>query len=213
MRRLWLSAFAALGLHGLLFSIRMSWSPPALLMPQSRSVSISLVEAAMTPPPKRAPQPAVKPKRKRQPAAAPKPEVIETPVPAPAPLPAFEAPNPLEIPENETPHPADPEPGSSEQDQQQAAMIQNSVPRYDINPPPRYPSVARRRGYEGVVVLEVWVTREGRAGQVEILQSSGYAILDRRAASTVQKWLFTPALQGNEPMAMRVEVPVEFRLK
>ncbi len=213
MKRMWLSAFMALGLHGVIFSVQMPWSPPDLLMPQSRSVSISLVEAAMTPAPRKPPQPAVKPKPRRQPVATPKPEPIETPLPVPTPLPVFDAPNPFEMQESETRHPADPEPSSSEQDQQQAAMIQNSVPRYDINPAPRYPSVARRRGYEGVVVLEVWVTREGRAGQVEILRSSGYAILDRRAASTVQKWLFTPALQGDEPLAMRVEVPVEFRLQ
>ena len=62
-------------------------------------------------------------------------------------------------------------------------------------------------------MLEVMVTREGRAGQVKVVQSSGYGILDRRAVKTVQKWLFTPARRGDEPVEALVTVPIVFELK
>lgn len=91
--------------------------------------------------------------------------------------------------------------------------IQVSVPRYDVNPPPKYPRAARRRNYQGTVLLEVRVTVDGRAAEVKVARSSGHALLDESALAAVRGWLFTPARRGALPIETWVAVPVRFELR
>jgi protein TonB len=85
---------------------------------------------------------------------------------------------------------------------------------YGTNPLPPYPLVARRLGMEGVVVLEVMVTPDGRPAEVRVLRSSGFAPLDDSAAATVrQRWRFLPARRGGTAVQSRVTVPIRFRLE
>ncbi len=72
---------------------------------------------------------------------------------------------------------------------------------------------ARRRGFQGTVVLEVMVDRNGRVGDLRVLKSSGYKVLDRAASASVMEWIFKPAIKGNENIEMWVRVPVCFQLK
>lgn len=88
-----------------------------------------------------------------------------------------------------------------------------AVPLYRQNPPPLYPELARRRGYEGVVLLEVLVTEEGSVGELRVARSSGHTVLDRAAVQTVGEWRFVPGRRGDLPVAMRVRIPVRFRLQ
>lgn len=91
--------------------------------------------------------------------------------------------------------------------------LQKALPRYGFNPKPPYPDLARRRGYEGTVILSVLVSRDGSAASVRVAQSSGYSLLDRSALETVAGWRFVPAKLGGEPVEMEVEVPVRFQLE
>lgn len=86
-------------------------------------------------------------------------------------------------------------------------------PRYLNAARPAYPIHARMRGYEGMVLLAVKVTTEGRAGEVRIKQSSGYAVLDQSALNAVRTWRFEPARKMNTPLAMTVDIPIRFSLK
>jgi protein TonB len=86
-------------------------------------------------------------------------------------------------------------------------------PRYDRNPKPRYPRIARRRGYEGLVVLKVEILPDGRVGKVRVKRSSGHHILDKSALKTVKMWRFIPARQGDDPIRMWAEVPIKFDLE
>ena len=90
--------------------------------------------------------------------------------------------------------------------------IVEARPLYRENPAPKYPVSARRRGMEGKVVLDILVDREGRVGNVSVAVSSGYAILDRAALSTVKDWLFEPGSRGGHAVDMKVQVPIQFRL-
>jgi len=84
---------------------------------------------------------------------------------------------------------------------------------YGTNPLPPYPLVARRLGKEGVVLLEVLVASDGRAADVRILRSSGFAPLDDSAVTTVHAhWRFVPARRDGVPIESRVTVPIRFRL-
>lgn len=91
--------------------------------------------------------------------------------------------------------------------------IRDAIPIYRQNPPPQYPRVARRRGYQGTVVLEVLVNREGRVKKLRVFQSSGYSVLDNSAISSVKGWLFEPGRRGDEKVEMWVKLPVRFELK
>ena len=84
---------------------------------------------------------------------------------------------------------------------------------YGTNPLPPYPLVARRLGKEGVVLLEVLVAPDGRAADVRMIRSSGFAPLDESAVTTVrERWRFVPARRDGVPVESRVTVPIRFRL-
>jgi protein TonB len=91
--------------------------------------------------------------------------------------------------------------------------LQMAYPRYRLNVPPAYPGLARKRGQEGTVFLQVFVNADGRVDDLEIEKSSGFASLDRAAAASVRKWSFEPGRRGEERIPMWVRVPVTFKLK
>ncbi len=78
--------------------------------------------------------------------------------------------------------------------------------------PPAYPEIARRRGQQGRVVLQVTVSPEGLPVTVTVAESSNYPSLDAAAVSAVQRWRFVPASRGGTPVAAVAEIPVRFRL-
>ncbi|MBW2039051.1 MAG: energy transducer TonB [Deltaproteobacteria bacterium] len=88
-----------------------------------------------------------------------------------------------------------------------------AIPRYEGNPKPPYPEVARKRGYEGTVRLEVEVLASGRVGRIRVKESAGYEVLDRSALDTVKGWSFIPAKLGGVPVKSTVIVPITFQLK
>jgi protein TonB len=112
--------------------------------------------------------------------------------------------------EEETPTP---ETSESPERQAPAAMLTSALPLYKRNPAPKYPRAARRRGYEGKVILDVLVNRDGKVEALTVSQSSGHAILDKAALEAVATWLFSPALRGEERVAMWIKVPIRFDLQ
>jgi protein TonB len=92
-------------------------------------------------------------------------------------------------------------------------MIREAKPLYRSNPSPKYPRIARIRGYQGNVLLDVLVDKNGKVNDLKIYKSSGYSILDRAAASSVKHWLFEPGMIGENKVNMWVRVPIRFELK
>jgi TonB family protein len=105
----------------------------------------------------------------------------------------------------------------SEQKPVEESKPQVIPPRFDVahldNPVPAYPALSQRLGEQGQVVLRVYVTPEGMAGQVQIHNSSGYPRLDRAAKETVERWKFMPARQGDESVGAWVLIPIPYILK
>ena len=93
------------------------------------------------------------------------------------------------------------------------SSIREATPAYRLNPSPEYPAVARRRGYEGTVLVEVLVSRDGRVKDLRVSRSSGYSVLDQAAMASIRGWLFEPASINGEKVEMWVKVPVRFDLK
>ena len=75
------------------------------------------------------------------------------------------------------------------------------------------PSLSRRLGETGRVVLRVLVTTGGAAERVELRTSSGSTRLDTSALETVQRWKFIPAKLGDTPVSAWVLVPIVFTLE
>ena len=86
-------------------------------------------------------------------------------------------------------------------------------PDYGANPVPRYPPLAREKGYQGTVYIRAFVERDGRVGNLAVDRSSGYEILDRAAVESVREWTFLPAQKDQKPVASWVLLPVKFVLK
>lgn len=93
-----------------------------------------------------------------------------------------------------------------------AGVIKSARPDYKINPSPRYPATARRRGYEGEVRLRVYVLENGRVGKIELAKPSGFEVLDETALNAVKDWVFIPGTEDGREIASWVTVPISFRL-
>lgn len=105
---------------------------------------------------------------------------------------------------------------NSGQDQAKAIAGINTelaYPDYNLNPKPRYPRVARKRGYEGEVKLKVLVLENGKVGQIEIIRPSGYEVLDDSALEAVKNWVFVPGRENGKEISSWVTVPITFQLK
>ena len=80
------------------------------------------------------------------------------------------------------------------------------------NPHPIYPLIARKKGWEGKVVLQTDVDKQGNVKFVRILESSGFKVLDDISIETLKKWRFKPAKLGNKFVDDIVDIPVKFVL-
>jgi protein TonB len=223
MKRLIVAALLAAGLHGAAFWVAGPRSQPVLPLARSRNVTINLVNVQAPAANRPAPAP-----RKFHPPAKPKPKQIKKiatkPHVQPRPLPQIKTPEP---PAPAPPMAMDPPPSSPTAEQppletdtaasgpishEEHAAIRESVPLYERNPPPVYPRVARRRNYQGTVLLDVRVSADGTVAEVKVARSSGYSVLDRSALNSVGHWLFEPARRGSRPIETWVQVPVRFEL-
>jgi periplasmic protein TonB len=84
---------------------------------------------------------------------------------------------------------------------------------YLDNPAPNYPSVSRRLGEQGKVLLRVQVAADGTADSVTLQTSSGSSRLDQAALAAVKKWRFVPAKRGGQAVSASVVVPVSFSIE
>ena len=91
--------------------------------------------------------------------------------------------------------------------------FKDALPRYDVNPYPRYPRVAKLRGWEGMVVFEAQILKNGRVGHLQVVTSSGYKSLDDAARKAINRWKFSPATSFGMSIDSQVEIPVTFSLK
>jgi periplasmic protein TonB len=75
-----------------------------------------------------------------------------------------------------------------------------------------YPLLARRKGWQGVVKLQVHIESDGRISRLHVEQTSGYAVLDRAALQSLQLASVPDAQQWMQGQAIDIIIPVEYRL-
>lgn len=93
-----------------------------------------------------------------------------------------------------------------------AIELPSSKASYLNNPPPVYPAISQRLGEQGQVMIRVLISKEGKATQGEIAQSSGYLRLDQAALETVLLWRYLPGIRDGIAQDMWFTVPINYRL-
>jgi TonB family protein len=86
-----------------------------------------------------------------------------------------------------------------------------SAPRVLENPSPDYSEEARKAKYQGTVVLWLIVDSSGKPRDVKVARSLGMG-LDQKAIEAVRLWKFQPALKDGTPVAVQINVEVNFHL-
>lgn len=184
---------------------------------EPENVQVDLVDATPEPPPMEPPPPEPTPV---EPPPTPLPAPVPIPEPAlvpekpaePKPVEKPEEPKPAPKPRNEAHLPKTTVATAHSSQRATAGVGTSAKPRYRSNPAPEYPAEARRLKQQGVVVLAVVVSAQGRPTSVKLSRSSGFAALDKAALDAVSRWSFEPAQTAGIPVASHVDVPVRFSL-
>lgn len=225
--RIWPCMFIALLAHGLLLAL------PAL----KRNVETTRFEdihfVLVSSPVNNAPEPAqeILSKPLLEQTFAPAPQPAQKPKPPPTP-PKTPVPLPLKPEPAQTPEPDKPsapvlsareKPPTTQQMPQvvrqqvrprqplQTAFGEPQGPRFKDRVAPEYPRRARRMHREGVVVLELHISAEGRLLEAIILEKAGYG-MDEAALQALQCSTFFPAVQSDRPVASRARLNIRYQL-
>ena len=113
-------------------------------------------------------------------------EVVETSVPEPVPVPAPTGPVTL--------------------------STELSVTCPELSPP-SYPSLSRRLGEEGKLVLRVELDESGYVSTASVVESSSYKRLDEAALAVVKTWRCNPSLRDGQPVRAVALQPFNFVLQ
>ena len=88
---------------------------------------------------------------------------------------------------------------------QQPAASPKEYVRYAARP--EYPLEAKRHHMEGRGVFAMHIRQNGTVASVEIVKSTGYAVLDGAAISALRQWRYHP-----EPFKRVVTTPMNFTM-
>lgn len=206
--------------------VGMPGTPPEILS-NSDTMEVVMIEAVKVetvPMPTPEPTPLPTPESTPEPTPPPVEEILTTddaeaaPTPVPTPTPkATSTPKPKQTPKPKpvTPSEASKRPPTPNPQPPAAPRGKMVEARPDVasNPPPRYPDLARRNGWEGEVIIRADVDASGRVTSAAVIRKSRYAVLDQAALAAVRKWKFKPRTVGGQRVDATVEVPVNFTLR
>jgi TonB family protein len=89
----------------------------------------------------------------------------------------------------------------------------------DVKPPtvlsrvePQYTGQARDAHFQGTVVLEALIRKDGSVDILRVVQSAGYG-LDESATEALKQWVFRPGMKSGEPVDVAINIEVNFNLK
>ena len=85
-------------------------------------------------------------------------------------------------------------------------------PRFRHKVAPKYPSLARRAGKEGVVLLEATIGLDSIAREIQVIQRIGYGC-DEAAIEALETSRFAPATKGRAKVSVRIKIPYRFSLE
>jgi len=80
------------------------------------------------------------------------------------------------------------------------------------NPHPEYPMIARKKGWQGRLLLAVHIDKNGNVLNVDVSKTSGFDVLDRISVKTIKNWEFLPARYGESNIEDYLNIPISFKL-
>ena len=86
-----------------------------------------------------------------------------------------------------------------------------SAPQVLVKVDPEYSEQARKAKYQGTVVLNLVVQRDGTVRDIRVLQPLGLG-LDEKAIEAVRQWRFKPGLRNGQAVDVAAIIEVTFRL-
>jgi protein TonB len=86
-----------------------------------------------------------------------------------------------------------------------------SIPRAIYSPEPEFSEEARRSKYQGEVTLLATIGADGRTRDLRVVRSLGMG-LDEKAMEAVRTWRFEPARKDGQPVAVQMNIIVNFHL-
>jgi len=92
-----------------------------------------------------------------------------------------------------------------------AGQSSRTPPRVTSKTEPEYSEEARKARLEGTVILMIVVGADGNPRDLKVLRGLGLG-LDEKAKEAVTKWHFAPGTNSGEPVDIKAQVQVDFRL-
>jgi periplasmic protein TonB len=86
-----------------------------------------------------------------------------------------------------------------------------SAPKKIYDPDPEYSEEARKAKFQGVCILYVVVGPDGKPRDIRVSRTLGLG-LDEKAIEAVKTWRFEPATKDGKPVAVAINIEVDFRL-
>ena len=80
------------------------------------------------------------------------------------------------------------------------------------NPHPEYPIIARKKGWQGRLLLAVHIDKNGNVLNIHVKETSGFEVLDKVSVKTIRDWKFLPARYGDSNVEDNINIPVSFKL-
>ncbi|MGI4856300.1 MAG: energy transducer TonB [Janthinobacterium lividum] len=224
-RATWTASIVVVAAHALAIAAFFLFKQPdPVKIVPPRIVTASLIRPEPAPVPVAAPTPPAPPKT----VTPPKPQVHKTPpkpvpVPRPTPLPLpTSRPTPIAAAPSTPPSPptpaAPPQPAAPPAPAPAPAPAVNpNIPK-DVrhltcsSTPPEYPSLSRRRGETGTVVIQFIVDTHGNVESARVKSSSGFDRLDEAARAAALASPCTPYMEGGQAVKAITERPYNFSL-
>ena len=86
-----------------------------------------------------------------------------------------------------------------------------SGPKLIFAPDPQFTEQARQAKYQGACVLSLIIDAQGKPQRVQVVRHLGMG-LDKKAVEAVKQYTFEPAMRFGKPVAVEVNIEVNFRL-
>ncbi|KRA84415.1 energy transducer TonB [Altererythrobacter sp. Root672] len=210
-RRLnWIAVGVTLALEGVILAALLSLGIGSFNKPKPEKLIV--LDVRPTTPEAAPPAPPKPVQAELDPVVQPQPRVAEI-----LPQPEIEVPRAEQQPAMETQAPAPPVPAPATPSAPAPTPGPVKVANLNTNllsgAPPSYPNVSRRKREEGMVVLRLVITEDGRVETVSVSRTSGFPALDEAAMAAVRKWRWSPTLRDGRPVSITGLVRIPFSLK
>ena len=86
-----------------------------------------------------------------------------------------------------------------------------SAPQVIFQVEPEFSEEARKAKTAGNVLVNLWVGTDGKPSHVHVIRGVGMG-LDEKAVAAVEQYRFRPAMENGKPVAVQLNVEVDFRI-